>query len=186
MNKKLIVATMLLLSCKTIIAQNNYPKYRIINGDTMPVIQMNEAVIHATRTFANDTLRYNFNQMKLYITQVMPYAQQGIKLFTEINEKTSTMSGKTKRDYVQTREREIKAQFEDKLKALNVTQGKYLVKIMNRQLNTTCYDMIKTLHNPIKARLYQIWGNAHGIDLNEYYNPNDNMEFESIVRGLGY
>jgi hypothetical protein len=149
-------------------------------------IQLNEAVIVAPQIFANDTDRYHYNQLKLYIKTVLPYVNASVKLFNDINDATAGMSKKSRKKYIRTREKEIKENFEDKLSALNITQGRLLVKLINRQLVRNCYDIVKELKNPVTAAYYQTWARLNGINLNENYEAENNRDIERVMRSLGY
>jgi hypothetical protein len=149
-------------------------------------VQLNETVILESRVFKNDTLRYHYNQMKHYVKIVMPYANAAVKMFNEIDMATANASKKERRRFIKSKEKEIKSNFEDKLTSLNITQGRLLVKIVNRQLKTNCYDIVKELKNPVTAVYYQSWAKLNGINLNEQYNPEDNLDLEQILRSLGY
>ena len=61
-----------------------------------------------------------------------------------------------------------------------------LVKLINRQLNITCYSILKELKNPVSAAYYQSVARLNGINLNEDYDPEENRDLEMIMRGLGY
>ena len=149
-------------------------------------IQLNEATVVASYVFANDTARYHYNQMKHYVKIVLPYANEAIKLFYEIEQQTADMNRKNKRKFIKSKEHEIKVNFEDKLSSLNITQGRLLVKLINRQLNTNCYKIVKELKNPVTAAYYQGWAKLNGIDLNDDYNPENEPELERIMRSLGH
>jgi hypothetical protein len=149
-------------------------------------VQLNETVILESRVFKNDTLRYHYNQMKHYVKIVMPYANAAVKMFNEIDMATANASKKERRKFIKSKEKEIKSNFEDKLTSLNITQGRLLVKIVNRQLKTNCYDIVKELKNPVTAVYYQSWAKLNGINLNEQYNPEDNLDLEQILTSLGY
>jgi hypothetical protein len=159
--------------------------YKDSESDTIQVIQLQEINFKATMKFSSDTARYNYNQMKFYVKSVLPYANKAVALFNEIDQATVNMSNGERRRYVKSREREIKSEFEDQLKKLNVTQGRLLVKLINKKSNRTCFNIISYLHNPIKANSYQAWSKLNGIDLNEDYNPMENVNLERILQKLG-
>jgi hypothetical protein len=69
---------------------------------------------------------------------------------------------------------------------LNITQGRLLIKIINRQLRKNCYSIVRELKNPITAAYYQSWARLNGIDLNENYNAEKERDLEMIMRSLGY
>jgi hypothetical protein len=162
------------------------PTYVIVDGDTMENIQLNEAVVVAKKTYSNDTARYRYNQMKSYMKIVLPYALEAKKLYDEIESKSATMSNSERRNYIKTREKEIKNVFGDRLKTLNITQGKYLIKMINRLTGSTCYKIIADYHNPVRAAYHQTWGKLNNINLNETYIPANNRDFERIMKNFGY
>ena len=149
-------------------------------------IQLNEAVIISTRLFLNDTSRYRYNQMKHYVKMILPYVDTAVTMFNEIDRHTADMSKRNKRKYIRSKEREIKTNFEDRLSSLNITQGRLLVKLINRQLSVNCYDIVRELKNPITAAYYQSVARLNGINLNEDYLPEENRDLEMIMRTLGY
>ena len=171
----------------TLQAQQLFPtisKDNTKNGEEQ--IQLNEALVVSTRLFTNDTSRYRYNQMKHYVKMILPYVDAAVKMFNEIDATTEGMSKKNRRKYIKTREREIKTNFEDKLASLNITQGRLLVKLINRQLDENCYAIVKELKNPITAAYYQSVAKLNGINLNENYKPEENRDLEIIMRNLGY
>lgn len=155
-------------------------------NETAYRVQLNEAVVVDTRLFANDTMRYHYNQTKHYVKMIMPFANAAVKMFNEIETATSGMNRRERRRYIRTREDEIKMNFEDQLKKLNITQGKLLIKVINRQLNRNCYNIVRELKNPITAAYYQSWARLNGINLNEAYHPEQERDLEMILRSLGY
>lgn len=185
--KKLLLLGILFIIGFKISAQQLFPTYQKEQQGSMDGrIELNEAVIVASQMFTNDTDRYHYNQLKYYIKTVIPYVNASVKIFNEINTETNFMNKRNRKKYIKTREKEIKENFEDKLASLNITQGRLLVKLINRQLSTNCYDIIKELKNPITAVYYQSWAKLNGINLNEHYNPEENHDIERAMRSLGY
>jgi hypothetical protein len=178
---------LVLITC-LLVAQNLWAQqpvlttYKVIDGDTVPVIKLQEVTAFGNPKFDNDTLLYHYTQMKYYMQTVYPYAIKAVALFNDIDAATANMSGGERRRYVKSKEKEIKVEFEDKLKKLNTTQGKYLVKMINRNAKRTCFDIVNYLHNPFKANAWQAWAKLNGIDLNEHYNADNNKRFERIMR----
>jgi hypothetical protein len=184
---KAITILLLLLSMKSM-GQQIFPTVTNTSKDTTKEyhVQLNEVLVVDSRIFANDTVRYNYNQMKHYVKMILPYLDAAVKMFNEIDVATIKMNKRDKRKYIKTREAEIKEKFEDKLKSLNITQGRLLIKLLNRQLSVNCYDIVKELKNPITATYYQSWARLNGIKLNENYKAEENVDLERIMRGLGY
>ena len=158
------------------------------SGSNPPVfhINLNEATVVAPRIFANDTDLYRYNQLKHYVKIVLPYANEAIRIFYDIDQKTAGFSRRQRRLYIRSQEKEIREHFEDKLKDLNITQGRILVKLINRQLKNNCYDIVRELKNPVSAAYYQGWARLNGINLNDDYDPEKEPDLERVMRALGY
>ena len=78
----------------------------------------------------------------VYVTY--PYARTAGHLMNDINMHTEKMKSKKERkEYIKTREKELKAQFAEPLSNLSVYQGKILMKLINRQTGNNCYEIVK-------------------------------------------
>lgn len=147
---------------------------------------LRDVVITDTRRFKNDTDLYRYNQLKYYISTVLPYANEAIRIFYAIQTESNGLSKSERKTMIRGHEKVIKENFEDHLKSLNITQGRILVKLINRQLKTPCYDIVKELKNPVSAAYYQSWGKLNGINLNKPYRKEDEPDMEQILRQMGY
>ncbi len=79
----------------------------------------------------------------VYVTY--PYARKAAIVFNDINK---NIAGKTDkafvRNYINSREKELKKEFTDPLTNLSVYQGKVLMKLINRETGgNNCYDIEK-------------------------------------------
>ena len=136
----------------------------------------------------NDTDRYHYNQMKFYVTTILPYVNAATKLFLEINNKVEQddISHKERRLYINSKEDEMRTQFEDKIKKLNVTQGALLVKLIARQTEVNLYKILREFKNPLTAIKWQTWARLNGLNLDKKYDPEEEPDLESIMDELGY
>lgn len=156
--------------------------------DTQLHVTLKPVSIKAERDWANDTVRYKYNQMKYYVTTVMPYVQEAVNLYEDLEVKTGQggISRKERRAYVHQREDELREQFDKEVKALNETQGVLMVKLIARQTGVNIYDMLLEYKNPVAATKWLGWARLHGFNLNRQYNPDDNIMLENIMDELGY
>jgi hypothetical protein len=136
----------------------------------------------------NDTDRYHYNQMKFYVTTILPYLNAATVLFKEVSVKTSDpeLSKKDRRKFINAKEDEMRTNFEDKVKGLNVTQGSLLVKLIARQTDVNIYHMLQQFRNPLTAIKWQAWARLNGMNLDKRYEPEKEPDLESIMDELGY
>lgn len=143
--------------------------------------------VQVTAPWKNDTERYHYNQMKFYVTTILPYLNAATTLFTEINMKLQEdLSRRERKQYIGTKEDEVRTKFEDKVRDLNVTQGVLLVKLIARQTNMNIYDMLRDFKGTIPALKWQTWARLHGLNLDRKYHPEEEPWLELIMDELGY
>ena len=171
----LLAATPVLAQQKTIAA-----------SDTAYTTTLKEIDVKAR--YKNDTERYRYNQEKFYVTTVMPYVNAATKVFNEISLKTQDpgVSRKERKQFISEREDEMRTQFEDKVKDLNITQGRLLVKLIARQTNVNIYSILREFRNPLMAIKWQTWARLNGMDLDRKYDPAAEPVLENIMYDLGY
>jgi Domain of unknown function (DUF4294) len=178
-----LLMLLLIFSC-TAKAQNSAPA--TVPADTFYNVQLKEFNVKAK--WKNDTDRYHYNQMKFYVKSILPYMNAATKLFTEVNTKLDDpeLSRKERKQYISTREDEMRTNFEDKINSLNVTQGVLLIKLIARQTNVNIYQMLREFKNPITAVKWQTWARFNGLNLDRKYHPEEEGDLELIMDELGY
>lgn len=172
----IIIAT---LPCKAQTAREGFM-------DTAYTVRLKEVDVKAK--WKNDKERYRYNQMKFYVTTILPYLNAATKLFKEINAAAEDpdMSRKETRKFINSKEDEMRTQFEDKIRDLNVTQGVLLVKLIARQTDMNIYKMLLEFKNPLVAIKWQTWARLNGMNLDKKYHPEDEPDLENIMYELGY
>src|SRR5690606_5529945 len=120
------------------------------------------------------------------VTKVYPYALMAAGLLDKVDREMESLNKKRdKKAYLKATERELNAQFKDELKNLTITQGKILVKLINRQTGRDCYEVIKNLKGGLNARMYQTVAFFFDNDLKEQYDPyGTDSDIEYIVRQI--
>ena len=121
----------------------------------------------------------------VYVTY--PYARTAGVLMNDINMHTSHMDSKQeKKEYIKTREKELKKQFADPLSDLSIYQGKILMKLINRQTGNNCYDIVKEYRGGFTARFYQTVAFFFGTSLKQDWDLSEKMDrqIENIVQEI--
>ena len=68
-------------------------------------------------------------------------------------------------------EKDLKAQYYPQLKKLTFSQGKLLIKLIDRQCDMTGYDLIKKYMGSFKAGFYNAFASLFGASLKKEYDP---------------
>ena len=76
----------------------------------------------------------------------------------------------------------MKAQFEEELKNLTVTQGQILIKLIDRQTDYTTYDVVKEMRGTFSAFMWQTMARLFGSTLkSEYDKAGEDKLIEDII-----
>jgi len=65
---------------------------------------------------------------------------------------------------------------------LSVSQGKILIKLIERQTGSTSYELVKDLKGGISAFVYQGVAKVFGHNLKSTYDPAEEFVIENIIR----
>lgn len=155
----------------------------IYEGDTLAYDYLDPVykseLLDPSRKHYIDRLRYN-------VFKVYPYAILAAGVLKKMDQDLGHNPSKRERKkYLETLDLDLNNKFKDELKDLSVTQGKILVKLVNRQTGRNCYDIIKELKGGANARFYQTAFKFVDNDLKTQYDPfGEDKDIEMIVREI--
>lgn len=157
-------------------------------ADTALSFRLPTVTVEAKRNWENDTVRYRYNQMKYYVTTILPYLNAATAMMNELNKKEQdhNISKRQRKEFVNLKEDEIRHRFETEISRLNETQGVLLVKLIARQSGENIYSKMEEYKNTFYALKWQAWARLHGFNLNKRYDPYDEPMLEHIMQSLGY
>lgn len=121
----------------------------------------------------------------VYVTY--PYARVAGHTINDINAKLSAVKSKKERkEYIKSREKELKKAFSEPLSNLSVYQGRVLMKLINRQTGNNCYEIIKEYKGGMNARLYQTVAFFFGSNLKQKWDLSDktDRQIENFVNEI--
>ena len=156
----------------------------VYEGDTMEAKTLSDVQFLSRIMNANKESRAKMTRLRNAIIVTYPYAMRSGAILNDMNAHLATISGKSeKKEYIKSREKELKKEFTDPLSNLSIYQGKVLMKLINRQTGNNCYDIIKEYKGGFTARFYQTVAFFFSSNLKQDYEPNgDDHEIESILR----
>ena len=68
-------------------------------------------------------------------------------------------------------EKSIKQQYTPRMKKLTFSQGKLLIKLIDRQTNSTGFELVRAFLGPFRAGFYQAFAALFGASLKKQYDP---------------
>jgi len=187
MPKILVSLIIILLSILHLQAQeNNFHvlRYEIVNGDTIPVTNIEGVDIYGFRPFENSRDLRRYNRLVHNVKTVYPWAKlAGEKLLEYENILANTKSEKEKRRIMKEIEKQIQDEYGGELKQLTISQGKILIKLVDRETGSSSYDLVQDFRGHFMAFFYQSFARIFGYNLKIKYDPEgEDRDIEHIVR----
>lgn len=174
-----IIAAMTLFICTAKAqdaAETNSTVYRvrteIYEGERIPSIRLKTVYIYAPIKFKNKRDMRAYYKLIRDVKKTLPIARTVRGLIIETYEILQTIDDeKEKARYIKQVERGIKKQYTPQMKKLTFSQGKLLIKLIDRECNLPSYDIVKSFIGPFKAGFYQTFAALFGASLKKEYDP---------------
>lgn len=153
-------------------------------GEMMPYKELEMVWVSnmSARKLAKHIEKWNRLRNAVYVTY--PYARTAGYILNDMNAYLATMPSKNQqKEYIKTREKELKARFTDPISNLSVYQGRVLMKLINRQTGNNCYNIIKEYRGSFSARFWQSILLIFGSSLKQDYDMQDatDRQIENFV-----
>lgn len=155
----------------------------IIDGDTVPVKYLPYVTIVEERRFISENERKRWERLKYNVKKVYPYAKLAGQLLDKYQVQLDTVtSERQRRKYFKKIEEELKAEFDDDLRSMTSTQGRILIKLIDRETGDSSYEIVQEFRGNLSAFFWQGLSRMFGQDLKSRYDPyGEDAEIENII-----
>lgn len=164
-----------------------YYGYRIaldpLTGTNTIWIDMRPVVVYPNERFRNRAEEQFYWRTVRDVKRTLPYAQMINRTLQETYEYLETFDTKKEKDaYLHQFERALYKQYKPVMKKLTKSQGKMLIKLINRETNQNSYSIVKAFLGTFRAGFWQTFGRFFGVSLKTGYNPQHNKTDAMIER----
>ena len=144
----------------------------LVDGDSIQYMEMNNVYVYPQPTFKDEKQRQQYNRLVYNVKKVLPIAKECHDIIIETYEYLQTLPDKKARDeHLKLVEEDIKRTYTPRMKKLTYSQGKLLIKLVDRECNSTSYGLIQAILGPVKAGFYQAFAWLYGASLKKQYDP---------------
>ncbi len=155
----------------------------VIDGDTVPVKYLPYVTIVEERRFMSDYERRKWERLKKNVKKVYPYAKLAGQLLEKYQVQLDTVTSERQRKkYFKKIEQELKAEFDDDLRKMTTTQGRILIKLIDRETGESSYEIVQEFRGNVSAFFWQGLSRMFGQDLKSRYDPyGEDADIENII-----
>ncbi|MGH2643037.1 MAG: DUF4294 domain-containing protein [Chitinophagaceae bacterium] len=158
----------------------------VVGKDTIPWVVLPEVDVYAYAPAHLQKKVEEWNRLVNAVYVTYPYARIAAGVLNNVNAHLATAhyTRRERKQYLKEQENVLKQKFGPSIEDLSVYQGRILIKLINRETGTNCYDIIKEMRGGFSARLWQTVAFVFGSNLKSTYNKQEDADIESIVETL--
>ena len=156
----------------------------ITDTDTILIAELDDISISSPRSFKDRAEYRRYLKYRRYAAIVYPYATKAIRIFKETEYVTQNMKKGKRKRHIKRLQKELKREFKEPLKKLTKTQGKILVKMIEKELNRPFYGLVKNLRGGMTAAYWQQLGKFYGYNLKEGYIPGKDPILDAVLQDM--
>ena len=156
----------------------------LYKGDSIPHIIMPTLHKYPPVEFRTAKEREQYIRLVANVKKLLPLAKMVRITVVETYEYLETLPDKKARQaHIDAVERELKKEYQPVVDKLTRSQGRLLIKLVDRECNSTGYNIAKAFIGSFRANIYQGLSFIFGLNLNKHYDPEgDDRVTERVVR----
>ena len=157
---------------KNNILPDGFQRAQVVNGDTLPVVNLREIFVFPDVKFKNKRQQKQYDRLVRDVKRTLPYAKLLYDTLIETYEYIETLpTEKEQRAHIKRMEKELFEQYKPELKRLTFSQGKLLIKLIDRECNQSAFNLAKAFLGPFRAGFWNLFAGMFGASLKSEYDP---------------
>ena len=154
----------------------------IIDGDTVPLFVLDEVQVRASSMLLSPQEIQKNQKLIRNVKKMLPYAKEGRRRMDILERQCERLNPRQRKALVKQAESDLLADYTAELKKCTISQGKVLLKLVDRETGSTSYMIVDELRGKLRASFYQTFARVFGYNMKERYNPHGNSEDDLIER----
>ncbi|QQR97391.1 MAG: DUF4294 domain-containing protein [Sphingobacteriales bacterium] len=151
----------------------------VVDGDTLIEEVILEPVLIQATKLKPVTISYRDQN---YLKKVYPYALRIARLSQVIDEHIKTLNKKEQKAFLNKAEDLLKDAYQEELKNMTRTQGKFLIKLVHRETGVSVFDLLKDYRGGFKTFWWNFGAKFFDLDLKSTYDAEgEDAEIENYV-----
>lgn len=151
---------------------DGYQNAYVDGKDTIAVVNLQEVYIYPKVKFKSKRDEEKYNKLVRDVKRTLPYAKMVYETLIETYEYIETLpTDKEKQAHLKRMEKELFSQYKPELKKLSFSQGKLLIKLIDRECNQSSYNLLKAYLGGFRAGFWNLFAGMFGASLKSEYDP---------------
>lgn len=168
---------------RTNILPEGYQRATLEGTDTIAVVSLRSIYIFPQEKFKNKREQEQYTKLVRDVKRTLPYAKMVYDTLIETYEYMETLpTDKARQAHLKRMEDELFEYYKPELKKLTFSQGKLLIKLIDRECNQSSYNLLRAYLGSFRAGFWNIFAGLFGASLkSEYDAKGKDAQTERIV-----
>ena len=143
----------------------------LVDGDSIQYMEMSNVYVYPEPSFKNKRQQQAYLRLVKNVKKTLPLAKEVRQMLIETAEYLETLPTKKEKDaHMKRVEAAIVAEYKPKMKKLTFSQGKLLIKLVDRECNSTAYEAMQAFIGPVRSGMWQAFAWMFGASLKKGYD----------------
>ena len=144
----------------------------LVDGDSIQYMEMSSVFVYPELSFKDKRQQKAYMRLVQNVKKVLPIAKEARQMLIETAEYINTLPTQKERDeHLKRVEAAIVKEYKPRMKKLTFSQGKLLIKLIDRECHSTAYEAIQAFIGPLRSGMWQAFAWMFGASLKKGYEP---------------
>jgi hypothetical protein len=141
-------------------------------NDTIAIVHLPEVYVFPELRFKNKKEEQEYTKLVRDVKRTLPYAKMVYNTLIETYEYIETLpNDKSREAHLKRMEKDLFKEYKPELKKLTLSQGKLLIKLVDRECNQTSFHLVSAYLGSFRAGFWNVFAAAFGASLKSEYDP---------------
>lgn len=164
--------------------KGEFPAYIDANGDTLAVVFLPSITISSKRVFKTKRDQKRYNKLYYNVLKAYPLAKVAGMRLQELEAALPSIPEHKRQKHIKGVEEDLKKKYKQDLLNLTISQGKILIKLIDRETSRTGYEVIKEFRGGFQAFMWQSLAGLFGTNLKTGYDDQEDRDIELILQDI--
>jgi hypothetical protein len=143
----------------------------LLDGDSALFMDLSNVYVYPPVELTSSKQQKAYSRLVRNVKKVLPIAKECNQIIIETYEYLQTLPDKRAKDeHMKLVEKDIYHSYKPRMKKLTYSQGKLLIKLINRECNSSAYNIMKAFLGPIRSGFWQAFAWTFGASLKKEYD----------------
>ena len=142
----------------------------LVDGDSIQYMEMSNVYVYPELTFKSKRQQQAYMRLVKNVKKVLPLAKQVRQIIIETAEFTETLPPSERKAHLKRVEQAVVKEYKPQMKKLTFSQGKLLIKLVDRECHSTAYEAMQAFIGPVRSGMWQAFAWMFGASLKKGYD----------------